>query len=74
LTLRARQPARQEQDAAPSPQQERSRGDRRRREDFGRDLQGRPIYAGETGDGRRMEVVMALDDRDFVITVFGEVK
>jgi len=36
--------------------------------------QGRPIFAGKAGDGRPMEVVVALDAADFVITVFGEVK
>jgi hypothetical protein len=40
----------------------------------GVDPQGRPIFAGKAGDGRPMEVVVALDAADFVITVFGEVK
>jgi hypothetical protein len=37
------------------------------------DPQGRPVFAGETIDGRSMQVVLALDDPDYVITVFGEV-
>jgi hypothetical protein len=38
------------------------------------DQHGRPIYAGRTADGRRMEVVVALDEPDYAITVFGEVE
>ena len=38
-----------------------------------RDSRGRPIFAGRIADGRQIEVVMALDEPDFVITVFGEV-
>jgi hypothetical protein len=37
------------------------------------DPDGRPIYAGRVSDGRLMEVVIALDDPSYVITVFGEV-
>jgi hypothetical protein len=37
-----------------------------------KDPQGRPIYEGRTGDGRRVYVVMALDAPNFVVTVFGE--
>jgi hypothetical protein len=40
----------------------------------GVDPHGRTIFGGETNDGRSMEVVMALDAPDFVITVFGEVE
>jgi hypothetical protein len=37
------------------------------------DPDGRPIFAGRVRDGRLMEVVIALDDPGYVITVFGEV-
>jgi hypothetical protein len=37
------------------------------------DPDGRPIFAGQVRDGRLMEVVIALDDPGYVITVFGEV-
>jgi hypothetical protein len=37
------------------------------------DPQGRPVFAGKSADGRRIEIVMALDEPDYVITVFGEV-
>lgn len=36
------------------------------------DKDGRPIFVGESGDGRLIEVVMALDAPNYVITVFGE--
>jgi hypothetical protein len=39
-----------------------------RRFDGGR----RPIFVGESRDGRVIEVVMALDAPDYVVTVFGE--
>lgn len=32
----------------------------------------RPIFAGESRDGRAIEIVMALDAPNYVITVFGE--
>ena len=34
---------------------------------------GRPIFIGESRDGRAIEVVMALDAPNYVITVFGEI-
>jgi hypothetical protein len=37
------------------------------------DEDGRPIFVGESRDGRVIEVVMALDAPDYVITVFGEI-
>jgi hypothetical protein len=37
------------------------------------DPDGRPIFAGRVHDGRLMEVVIALDEPGYVITVFGEV-
>lgn len=37
------------------------------------DPDGRPIFAGRVRDGRLMEAVVALDDPEYVITVFGEV-
>ena len=37
------------------------------------DPDGRPIFVGRVRDGRLMEVVIALDDPGYVITVFGEV-
>jgi len=33
----------------------------------------RPVFVGRVSDGRLMEVVIALDDPGYVITVFGEV-
>jgi len=36
------------------------------------DEDGRPIFVGESRDGRVIEIVMALDAPNFVITVFGE--
>ena len=39
----------------------------------GVDRDGRPIYTGWVSDGRLMNVVIALDDPSYVITVFGEV-
>ena len=39
----------------------------------GVDEGGRPVFVGESGDGRVIEVVMALDAPDYVITVFGEI-
>jgi len=36
------------------------------------DEDGRPIFVGESRDGRVTEIVMALDAPNFVITVFGE--
>ena len=39
---------------------------------FALDERGRPIFDGHSHDGRRIEVVLALDAPDFVITVFGE--
>jgi Domain of unknown function (DUF4258) len=36
------------------------------------DADGRPVFVGESRDGRVIEIVMALDAAKYVITVFGE--
>lgn len=36
------------------------------------DKKGRPIFLGFSHDGRRIEVVVALDTPDYVITLMGE--
>jgi hypothetical protein len=36
------------------------------------DKDGRPIFVGKNHDGRVIEIVMALDAPNYVITVFGE--
>jgi hypothetical protein len=36
------------------------------------DKRGRPVVIGRSGDGRLVEVVVALDISDYVITVIGE--
>jgi len=38
----------------------------------GADSRGLPIFEGETRDGRSMQVVMAVDVPNFVVTVIGE--
>jgi hypothetical protein len=38
------------------------------------DKRGRPIFIGRSSDGRLVEVVVALDIPDHVITVIGETR
>jgi hypothetical protein len=38
------------------------------------DLKGRTIFKGRSSDGRLIEVVVALDIPDYVITVMGETR
>jgi len=37
---------------------------------WGLDRKSNPIFTGHSVDGRRMTVVMALDEPDYAITVF----
>jgi hypothetical protein len=38
------------------------------------DKKGRPVFAGRSSDRRLVEVVVALDIPDYVITVMGETR